>query len=185
MQDAQPVQDGRDEESNDSPTVRGDNESPDAWIDIPEGDEDLYGHGQDVSPPLAHAAPAHEASVDANHHQASMPSIQGMFQGDAMWQQGLRRILRTLCQNYPRAISSAKQQRTTMDSHTEIEYTTGPMGDFETVSYNDREETISAPDKCDDSDSAVCRTKKYIAPVCFFLLDLQVFKRRSHSLAFP
>ncbi|UZP46379.1 hypothetical protein NXS19_014191 [Fusarium pseudograminearum] len=114
-----------------------------------------------------------------------MPSIQGMFQGDAMWQQGLRRILRTLCQNYPRAISSAKQQRTTMDSHTEIEYTTGPMGDFETVSYNDREETISAPDKCDDSDSAVCRTKKYIAPVCFFLLDLQVFKRRSHSLAFP
>ncbi|CAF3623953.1 unnamed protein product [Fusarium graminearum] len=35
------------------------------------------------------------------------------------------------------------------------------MGDFETISYNDREETISDPDKCDESDSAVYRTKNY------------------------
>lgn len=72
-----------------------------------------------------------------------------------------------------------------MNSHTEIKYTTGPMGDFETISYNDREETISDPDKCDESDSAVYRTKKYIAPVCFFLSDLQVFKRCWPSLTFP
>ncbi|KAF5242923.1 hypothetical protein FAUST_3091 [Fusarium austroamericanum] len=140
------VQDGRDEESNDSSTVRGHSESSDAWIDIPEGDEDLYGDGQDVSPPLAHAAPAHEAPAGANDHQPSMPTIQGMFQGDTMWQQGLRGHLEDLVSK--------------LSSHTEIEYTTGPMGDFETVSYNDREETISASDKCDDSDSATYKSLK-------------------------
>ncbi|CZS74800.1 unnamed protein product [Fusarium graminearum] len=91
-----PVQGGRDEESNDSSTIRGDSEPPNPWIYIPEGDEDLYGDGQDVSPPLAHAAPAHEASVGANHHQPSMPSIQGILQGDTVWQQGLRRNLEDL-----------------------------------------------------------------------------------------
>ncbi|CAG1971711.1 unnamed protein product [Fusarium graminearum] len=91
-----PVQGGRDEESNDSSTIRGDSEPPNPWIYIPEGDEDLYGDGQDVSPPLAHAAPVHEASVGANHYQPSMPSIQGMLQGDTVWQQGLRRNLEDL-----------------------------------------------------------------------------------------